>query len=85
MYPVPTLVRVKAEIVPPALIVTLAVAVVSPKVTSCCAVPPILTVAVEYPTPPSDITREEIVPAALTTAVADAPTLVTCDTNFTFS
>ena len=80
VYPVPAFVIVIEEIVSPTPITGFAVAVTNPTDGD-----PTVTVAVLYPTPPSDITREETVPAALTTAVADAPTLVACETNLTFS
>jgi hypothetical protein len=41
----------------------------------------ILTVAVVYPTPPSEITIEEIDPIPETTAVAAAPVLDSCLTK----
>ena len=43
----------------------------------------ILTTAVVYPTPPSVISIEEIVPAAETIAVAAAPVRVSCLINVT--
>ena len=67
--------------VPPALIVTLPNALL---VVPTPIVEPKLTVAVVYPTPPSDMTTEEIVPNPETTAVAAAPVLVSCAMNLTF-
>ena len=67
--------------VPPALIVTEPNAL---DVVPTPTVDAILTVAVEYPTPPSDMTIEEIVPNPETTAVAAADTLDSCLTNLIF-
>ena len=67
--------------VPPALIVTLPNAL---DVVPTPIVEPKLTVAVVYPTPPSEIVTEEIVPNPETTAVPAAPVLVSCLINLIF-
>ena len=81
MYPTPGLVIATPVTVPPALIVTLPNALV---VVPTPTVEPKLTVAVVYPTPPSEITTEEIVPNPETTAVPAAPVLVSCVMNLIF-
>ena len=70
VYPTPGLVIATPVTVPAAPIVT--------EPNACVVVPmptvdAILTVAVVYPTPPSEITIEEIDPIPETTAVAAAP------------
>ena len=60
----------------PLEIVAVAVAVVDP-------IPTLTSGVVEYPTPPSLIVIEVIVPAEETTAVAAAPVTTTGFTNFT--
>ena len=67
--------------VPPALMVTLPSAL---DVVPTPIVEPKLTVAVVYPTPPSEIVTEEIVPNPETTAVPAAPVLVSCLINLIF-
>ena len=64
--------------VPPVLIVTLPNALL---VVPTPMVDPKLTVAVVYPTPPSEIITEEIVPNPETTAVPAAPALFSCLIN----
>ena len=68
VYPVPAFVIVIEEIVSPTPITGFAVAVTNPTDGD-----PTVTVAVLYPTPPSDRTIDKIVPVPLTTAVAAAP------------
>ena len=66
VYPTPGSVIATPVTVPPALIVTEPNALEEEVYQK-------LTVAVEYPTPPSEITTEEIVPSPDTTAVPAAP------------